>query len=83
MPRMIDIPTAPGGYNFDGVSRWHGPCVCCGRDVKNPAGWVYMVNGGNKMLHNEDSYADCGSDLGLQPVGSTCIRLIPKEYRWK
>lgn len=83
--RTADIPTAKSGYQYDGVTpadSW-GPCVCCGRDVRKPGGWVHVIHGGGVMLHkdDEDAYQPDGDDLGLQPVGSDCVRLIPREYR--
>lgn len=88
MYRKMQIPEAPGGYHFDGVSQFYGPCVCCGRDVKNPAVFVHDIEGGGVMLHRDDEalYQETGDlrgDVGLQPVGARCVKLIPKEYRYR
>lgn len=85
-PTTIPVPVAKGGYHFDGSSQHHGPCVCCGRDVKNPGAWVLLVDGGAALglpgdeqwfIQNDSGY------MGFHPVGSDCVKLIPVEYREK
>ena len=81
--RTIPVPDPPGGDHYDGWSTGDGPCYICGRAVQHATYWVHPVDGGAVLLHrdDEDAYVSDGGDLGLQPVGSRCARLVPAEYR--
>jgi hypothetical protein len=83
--RTIPTPTAPSGHHFDGFipSDSDGPCTVCGRIIRKARYWVHEIDGGGTLLHrdDEDAYQSDGGDLGLQPVGSECVRRVPPEYR--
>lgn len=55
------------------------PCIVCGKAVHltDITNYVHVGNGGSDILPpgEEDHPA---SDLGLQPIGATCLRLNPQ-----
>lgn len=57
-----------------------GPCVICGSPVKAPGKYfVHMMEGGWSICTpDEDANVDEPSDLGLQPIGSQCVRAHPE-----
>jgi len=57
-----------------------GPCVICGKAVKAPGKYfVHMMNGGDSICTpDEDATVDEAGDLGMQPIGSRCVREHPE-----
>jgi hypothetical protein len=56
------------------------PCACCGLPVPKPKFYVHMIDGGGIALHPDDEalYTDDGGDMGLQPVGTDCLKRHPE-----
>lgn len=56
------------------------PCACCGLPVPKPKFYVHMIHGGGVALHpdDEDIYIEDGGDMGLQPVGTDCLKRHPE-----
>ena len=59
------------------------PCVVCGKKIKKTRFMVHIVEGGGILQKIGVPYEDEASDLGMHPIGSTCIKLIPKEFYYK
>jgi hypothetical protein len=62
-------------------------CIVCGSWIKgNPKAWVHVHGGGLEVIRESEYEAwegmYDGADLGLHPVGSSCIRKYPqlREY---
>ena len=60
-------------------------CCMCGRPT-SPKGislGVWISEGGAAIVHPEDyaTYPHNGGDMGWFPVGASCIKRIPTEYR--
>lgn len=68
--------------NFQGETKGEslGPCVICGKAIKAPGKYfVHVMNGGDSVCtSDEDFYVDDAGDLGLQPIGSDCLRRHPE-----
>ena len=60
-------------------------CVFCGRDTskQGKSSGVMVGAGGGLIVHPDDyeSKAIDGGDMGWFPVGSECIKEVPKEFR--
>lgn len=61
----------------------HLPCILCGRECKNAKFFVWEHNGGGTLVTpqegeelNETGHS--GADLGLQPIGSDCLKKHPQ-----
>jgi hypothetical protein len=64
-------------YSSNGQS----PCVRCGRAVKSEQYYVECVDGGLYALStNEQADYEDGGYMGCFPVGSECVKHIPKEF---
>lgn len=61
--------------NFEGVSRFRGPCVICGKDVKHGHTLIVDMETDEAITEAEakDRY-----DVGTQPIGSDCLRNHPE-----
>lgn len=86
---IIPVPTTPAAAR-EGNSRkrWsgsyvgEGPCAVCGYNVRKARVRIHVVGGGGMMVPKSmEPYDDGGADLGGQPVGPECVKLIPKAYR--
>lgn len=80
---IIYIPDHPrNSKNFRGEIRdiHVGPCVICGRPVKKPGKYfVHVMDGGGSICTpDEDAFVDEAGDLGMQPIGSDCVRRHPE-----
>lgn len=58
----------------------YGPCACCGRGIKEPKFFINSIWGGNMYPANDANEYD---DAWTMPVGTECVKRIPKEYRIK
>ena len=59
-------------------------CVFCGRDTskQGKSSGVMVGAGGSVIVHPEDyEKAIDGGAMGFFPVGSECIKEVPKEFR--
>lgn len=81
---VTEIPYHPRyTTNFQGVTKGDelGPCVVCGKAVKAPGVYfVHAVEGGGYVCTPDEDAARFGrsDDLGLQPIGSDCVRKHPE-----
>jgi hypothetical protein len=69
-------------------SPYLGQCYLCGRQLRSRKWEVHVHGGGSFILTKEESRTgshgfEDGEDLGLQPIGSECIKDIPAECRFK
>lgn len=81
---MVTIPTSERySDNYDGVSRYEGPCVVCGKDMRPGPRlrYVHVHYGGDTAILPEElakAEAECpGGDLGMQPIGADCLARHP------
>lgn len=59
-------------------------CVLCGRPVgRKGVTFVHMVDGGSTLAPVAEVYENEAADLGWWPVGSTCAKRVPVEFRSK
>jgi len=59
-------------------------CVFCGRDTskQGKSNGVMVGGGGGSIIHPEDYEKSIdGGSMGWFPVGSECIKEVPKEFR--
>lgn len=60
-------------------------CVLCGKPTsyKGASLGVWVSEGGAAIVHPDDyaTYPHGGGDMGWFPVGASCIKAIPSEYR--
>lgn len=68
--------------NLERFPAKHGehPCCVCGKPVKRPFKLaVHEHNGGGYIVTEEEAAALArNADLGLQPIGSDCLRKHPE-----
>lgn len=71
------LPRPFSGDRFEennGHSAPYTPCVLCGRGVRRPAGWLHVIDGGERYARLDASAIDEGSDMGEWPIGPDCLR---------
>jgi len=60
-------------------------CILCGKPTSyNGASLgVWVSEGGAAIVHPDDyaTYPHDGGDMGWFPVGASCIKVVPAEYR--
>lgn len=91
-PKMFDINAvrvSADEWDKNGQKSADGRCMVCNRPVNDAqAGtwWVWMASDSKLFPMDADDDAAAAyehDDMGLQPVGATCARKIPKAYRTK
>lgn len=79
---MIAIPFDPAYTYSDNRERTqtHGndPCIVCGRECNNPKYKVYVNNGFTHILTPREFNEQATINMGLFPIGATCLRLHPE-----
>lgn len=82
MENTIEIPVSDQyEKNFRGISRYHGPCVVCGKDVKVGKYWLIEVGGGGTAAlpgSPESLDEDDAGFMGEQPIGPDCLKNHPE-----
>ena len=87
MCRMAEIPTGPNyDKNFRGMSRYDGPCIVCGKDIRNAQWGAYHNEDGGSVIHPDDipnrvESGNADNDMGTFPIGNDCRRNLPPELR--
>ena len=60
-------------------------CIACGRATSRQGkGYGVLVSGGGAVIVHPDDYVTYphdGGEMGWFPIGSECIKQIPKEFR--
>lgn len=81
MARM-PLPTSPQTSQREGKGDW--VCIVCHQPMvtKPNTVWVWVVEGGAQIA-TPDETEPTPSDVGLHPVGPSCTKLIPREFRHK
>jgi hypothetical protein len=85
--RMIEIPVGPNyDKNYNGLSRYDGPCIVCGKDIKNARWGAYHNEDGSMVIHPDDledryNRGDADDDMGIFPIGNDCRRNLTPEQR--
>lgn len=81
---IIDIPTIASS-KFDAnlekyeanFESFYDSCPCCGKGIKEPKFMINSIYGGQMYPAND---TNTYKDAWQMPVGSECVKKIPKEY---
>ena len=57
-------------------SKGENPCICCGKNVKNPRYHVHLLEDGNLVSTREDFI----NSQGFFPIGNTCKNKLPNNF---
>jgi hypothetical protein len=72
---IFEIPlndVQDSGIDQDGKN----PCICCGKEIKNPKYFVHLLTTGN-LVSSEEDFED---SQGLHPIGSECKNRLPNNF---
>lgn len=58
-------------------------CVCCKRPINNDGKFRVHMSTSWMMIHNDNNELDDNESQGTFPVGNSCSKKIPKEYKFK
>ena len=70
--------------NFQGITHYEGPCIVCGKDIKNPAAMIPYLHATGECVHPKDVAAGAYEDeeIGGQPIGAGCLSKLPDIAEW-
>jgi hypothetical protein len=79
---MIRVPRPKKYYDEDMPGDTY-PCVICGKPCPNPKTYVWLVSGGTELARPgiDNHLVEESGNMLFYPVGSSCVKLVPKEYR--
>lgn len=55
------------------------PCICCGKEIKQPRQSVHLLTTGDLVSTDED----VENSQGLFPIGNTCKNKLPNNFYFK
>ena len=55
------------------------PCICCGKEVKNPKYYVHLLTSGD-LVSSDEEFED---SQGLFPIGNSCKSKLPNNFYFK
>jgi len=55
------------------------PCICCGKNIKNPTYFVHLLTSGELI----SSDGDMEDSQGLFPIGNACKNKLPNNFYFK
>lgn len=64
--------------SFD-ETKGENPCICCGKNIKNPKYSVHLLDTGNLISSDED-FAE---SQGFFPIGTSCKNKLPNNFYFK
>lgn len=55
------------------------PCICCGKEVRNPKYMVHLLKTGN-LISSQEDFAE---SQGFFPIGNSCKNKLPNNFYFK
>jgi len=76
---IFEIPLVDIQENYKDEG-FNTPCICCGKDLKNPKYNVHMVN--DFLVSTEEPFS-VNEDMGFYPIGNSCKNKLPNNFYFK
>ena len=58
------------------TTKGDNPCICCGKNVKNPRYFVQLLDTG-KLVSTQEDFAN---SQGFFPIGNSCKNKLPNNF---